>query len=78
MAKCDHYMNTSKNKKKKENLEKAEKQTEHNAWLCSDSKLLLSSMNALDKARPQGKESGGNRTNQSHFPKCQTNSNVAN
>ena len=63
-----------------ENLEKAEKQTEHHAWLWSDLKLLLSSMNALDKAKPQGKESDGirPRTNQSHSQKYQTNSNVAN
>ena len=43
-----------------------------------DLKLLLSSMNALDKAKPQGKELGGITTNQSHFPKCPTSNNVAN
>ena len=50
----------------------------HNAWLWRDLKLLLSSMNALDKAKPQGKESVGTRPNQSHSQKCQINSNVAN
>ena len=49
------------NQEKEENLEKAEKQTEHHAWLWSDSKLLLSSMNALDKAKPQGKEKMSNK-----------------
>ena len=66
------------NQEKEGNLEKAEKQTEHHAWLWSDSKLLLSLMNALDKTKPQSKELGGSRTNQSHSPKCQTNNNVAN
>ena len=41
-------------------------------------KLLLSSMNALDKAKPQGKELAGTRTNQSYSQKCRTNSKVAN
>ena len=56
MTKCEHYICESYNKKRKENLERVGKLTGHHAWLWRDSKLLLSSMNALDKAKPQGKE----------------------